>query len=156
MELNTKCIFVANTCKMLTSLLTSVKGAIEKDCNKSASSRSIKLITFLNSAVSCKSSSRNYGILRNSNNKKPPSIYLLPVKCLLLIPFHSSSIKLLRRPFKNQKTFHHASLAWLHFIPMRHVTGLDFSAAARHLVFSANKLTVFIIIQASRVSVFSV
>ena len=52
MELNTKCIFVANTCKMLTSLLTSVKGAIEKDCNKSASSRSIKLITFLNSAVS--------------------------------------------------------------------------------------------------------
>lgn len=52
MELNTKCVVVANTCKMLTSLLTSVKGAIEKDCNKSASSRSIKLITFLNSAVS--------------------------------------------------------------------------------------------------------
>ena len=42
MELNTKCVFVANTCKMLTSLLTSVKGAIENDCNKSASSRSIK------------------------------------------------------------------------------------------------------------------
>ena len=52
MELNTKCIFAANTCKMLTSLLTSVKGAIEKDCNKSAFSRSIKLITFINSAVS--------------------------------------------------------------------------------------------------------
>ena len=33
-----KCIFVANTCKMLISLLTSVKGAIEKDRNKSASS----------------------------------------------------------------------------------------------------------------------
>ena len=38
MELNTKCIFVGNTCKMLTTLLTSVKGAIEKDRNKSASS----------------------------------------------------------------------------------------------------------------------
>jgi len=52
MELNTKCVFAANTCKMLTSLFTSVKGATEKDCNKSASSRSIKLITFLKSAVS--------------------------------------------------------------------------------------------------------
>ena len=52
MELNTKCIFAANTCKMLTSLLTSVKGAIEKDGNKSVSSRSIKLITFLNNADS--------------------------------------------------------------------------------------------------------
>ena len=52
MEMNTKCVFAANTCKMLTSLLTSVKGAIGKDCNKSASSRSIKLITFLNSTVS--------------------------------------------------------------------------------------------------------
>ena len=48
MELNTKCIFVANTCNMLTSLFTSVKGAIEKDCKKSASSSSIKLLTFLN------------------------------------------------------------------------------------------------------------
>ena len=38
MELNTKCIFAANTCKMLITLLTSVKGAIEKDRNKSASS----------------------------------------------------------------------------------------------------------------------
>ena len=36
--LNTKCIFVANTCKMFISLLTSVKGGIEKDRNKSTCS----------------------------------------------------------------------------------------------------------------------
>ena len=38
MELNTKYIFVANTCKMLITLLMSVKGAIEKDRNKPAPS----------------------------------------------------------------------------------------------------------------------
>ena len=50
MELNTKCIFVANTCKMLISLLTSVKGAIEKIVTSKL--LLAKLITFLNSAVS--------------------------------------------------------------------------------------------------------
>ena len=50
MELNTKCIFAANTCKMLTSLLTSVKGAIEKIVTSQL--LLAKLITFLNSVVS--------------------------------------------------------------------------------------------------------
>ena len=36
--MNTKSIFVANMCKMFSSLLNSVKGAIEKDRNKSTCS----------------------------------------------------------------------------------------------------------------------
>ena len=35
MEMTKKDIFVANTCKMLIGLMTSEKGAIEKDRNKS-------------------------------------------------------------------------------------------------------------------------
>ena len=38
MELSKKYIFVANTSKMLIGLMTSEKGAIEKDRNKSTSS----------------------------------------------------------------------------------------------------------------------
>ena len=37
-ELSTKYIFVANTCKILIGLMTSEKGTIEKDRNKSTCS----------------------------------------------------------------------------------------------------------------------
>ena len=59
--------------------------------------------------IGFKYSSRNYGILSYANckNTHPPSLYLLLMKCFLLLPFHSSTIKLPKHSIKKSKNAAH-------------------------------------------------
>ena len=88
------CFFASTKCKMFTSLLTISKHRCRK------------------------SSSRNFGTLSNNNYENPPLLYLFLVKCLLLLPFHSSSTKLPKQTFKKSEYV-------ARVIKLQRITGFD-------------------------------